>query len=439
MSRVAFGIGICLICLLASALPATAITLEVLPATQTVDQGENFSVDVNISGLGEFSAPSLGAFDVGLGFDPTLLSFNAIEFGPYLGDEAAAEAIVGFDVLSDNLMAFEVSLLLPAELIDLQPGSFRLFTVTFGALAPGTSPLDLTVADLGDENGDLLTADVVNGNVEVEEGDDDLCQPDADTLCLRGRRFSVELEWMDFEGNAGSGRVVPLTSGESGLLWFFGPDNWEVLIKVLDGCSINDHLWVLGAAGTNVEYTLEVTDNVTGSVTTYFNPLGNTAGTITDTEAFASCSEGAASAFRQVRLDERTTGPEPLVFTSTVEPKGTCQSSSTDLCLQDGRFLVEVEWRDFLGFEGDARVVTVDSEQAGLFWFFSLTNWEMLVRVLDGCAINGRYWVFSGAATNVEYLLRVTDTESGLVKTYFNPLGVSGDAVVDTEGFGGCP
>ena len=35
--------------------------------------------------------------------------------------------------------------------------------------------------------------------------------------------------------------------------------------------------------------------------------------------------------------------------------------------------------------------------------------------------MNGRFWVFSGALTDVEYTLRITDTKTGAVQSYFNP------------------
>ncbi len=78
-------------------------------------------------------------------------------------------------------------------------------------------------------------------------------------------------------------------SADSGLYWFFDPGNWEMLIKVLDGCAINAHHWVFSAATTTVEYTLRITDTETGQVREYFNPLGQAAPAITDTSAFATC------------------------------------------------------------------------------------------------------------------------------------------------------
>ncbi len=107
--------------------------------------------------------------------------------------------------------------------------------------------------------------------------------------CKNGDRFLVEVDWRDFDGNVGKGRVLPQGSDETGLFWFFGPDNLEMLVKVLDGCGLNQQHWVLAAATTNVEYTLRVTDTLTREVREYFNPLGNTAPALTDTSAF-SCA-----------------------------------------------------------------------------------------------------------------------------------------------------
>ncbi len=77
---------------------------------------------------------------------------------------------------------------------------------------------------------------------------------------------------------------------------------------------------------------------------------------------------------------------------------------------------------------------------SGLFWFFTPGNdWEMLIKVLDGCAINGHHWVFASATTTVEYTLRVTDTETGRIREYFNPLGRAAPAITDTSAFAGCP
>ena len=100
--------------------------------------------------------------------------------------------------------------------------------------------------------------------------------------------FCVEVEWRDHQGHTGRGTTVPYRSADSGLFWFFNPDNWEVQVKVLDGCAVNGHYWVFLAATTNVEFDLFVCpergDRETCRV--YHNPLGQRADTVTDTAAF---------------------------------------------------------------------------------------------------------------------------------------------------------
>ena len=111
-----------------------------------------------------------------------------------------------------------------------------------------------------------------------------------DRAALREDRFTVEVEWKDQAGNVGIGKPVPDPASDSTLFTFFGEDNWELLIKVLDGCNLNDRFWVFGSAATNVEYTITVTDTQTGAIWTYFNPLGRASKAINDTDAFATCS-----------------------------------------------------------------------------------------------------------------------------------------------------
>ena len=63
----------------------------------------------------------------------------------------------------------------------------------------------------------------------------------------------------------------------------------------------------------------------------------------------------------------------------------------------------------------------------------------MLIKVLDGCAVNGHYWVFAAAAIDVEYSLRVTDLDTGEIRRYFSPLGNASPAITDSLAFDTCP
>ena len=46
-----------------------------------------------------------------------------------------------------------------------------------------------------------------------------------------------------------------------------------------------------------------------------------------------------------------------------------------------------------------------------------------MIKVLDGTSVNGHFWVFYGALSNVQYTITVTDTRTGAIKVYTNPFG----------------
>ncbi len=45
------------------------------------------------------------------------------------------------------------------------------------------------------------------------------------------------------------------------------------------------------------------------------------------------------------------------------------------------------------------------------------------MKALDGRVVNGQFWFFYGALSDVEYTIRVTDTVSGRVHNYNNAGG----------------
>lgn len=109
-------------------------------------------------------------------------------------------------------------------------------------------------------------------------------------MCLTGHRFRVEATWRDFEGHSGVGQAVRLTS-DSGYFWFFASSNIELVVKVLDACTLpgaND-FWIFAGGLTNVEVVLTVTDTLTGEVKEYSNDLGTPFQPIQDTAAFYTC------------------------------------------------------------------------------------------------------------------------------------------------------
>jgi hypothetical protein len=219
-------------------------------------------------------------------------------------------------------------------------------------------------------------------------------------LCLNGGRFQVAVSWHDVRtGESGTGNPVPLTD-DTGSFWLFGPDNLEMMVKVLDGSGVNGHFWVFYGALTDVEYDLTVTDAETGASQAYHNDAGHLVSR-GDTGAF----EATAAAF----LSDATEATPPL---------GRSFAAAAAPLLLNDRFNVEVSWRDpRSGQTGNGMAVPL-TRDTGAFWFFGDQNLEMMVKVLDGRALNGHFWVFFAALSDTAVTLRVTDRQTGAVRTY---------------------
>jgi len=142
---------------------------------------------------------------------------------------------------------------------------------------------------------------------------------------------------------------------------------------------------------------------------------------------------------------QNAAGNSPYSNEAGAAPNATplpCLASATALCVNNNRFQIEVDWRTPPPNEtsGQGQAVPIASApDSGLFYFFSANNLEMLIKVLNACGLNSRYWVFFAATTNVEFGVTVTDTQNGKVKSYFNPLNRPAPPVQDTDAFATCP
>jgi len=113
-----------------------------------------------------------------------------------------------------------------------------------------------------------------------------VCTPTNTTICLNNNRFSVSVQFVD--GGVTKDATAIKYTDASGLFWFFGPDNIEILVKVLNGCFIQTY-WVFSAATTDREFHMTVVDTNNGQVKRYDNIAGKPAPAVTDTSAFRTC------------------------------------------------------------------------------------------------------------------------------------------------------
>ena len=264
------------------------------------------------------------------------------------------------------------------------------------------------------------------------------CREGSAYLCLRHERFEVRAHWSkpDAPDEHGSGAAMPVDiSDESGLFWFFEPENIELVVKVLDGRTINGNYWVFFGALSDVEYWITVRDAETGERRTYHNPPREVCGqkdlvAFSDARTATVPASGAGPVAGRPGLDLLRMNAAALDLNGldlASHSGGHCGGSEERLCVLDDRFSVEVEFVDpnaGTDAEQAAQVIpSLTTGKTGFFWFFSSSNIELAVKVLDGRALNGKFWFLYGGLSDVEYTITVTDTVTGSVRTYRNEAG----------------
>ncbi len=257
------------------------------------------------------------------------------------------------------------------------------------------------------------------------------CAADPSVLCLGDDRFSVQVDWLSPAGQQGVGMPVQLTS-DTGYFWFFNESNVEMVIKVLDACSFNDRFWVYAGGLTDVEVSMTVSDLLTGEVASYSNPQGTPFRPIQDTDALATCF-----AESPVTGGEGPIGQRAEIQPAEIQPAEMGSGSILSLGV-GGRFEVMVDWSTPGGQQGVGMPVQLTSD-TGYFWFFNESNVEVVIKVLDACSFNSRFWVYAGGLTDVDVSMTVTDTQTGVFNTYRNPQGTPFQPIQSTDAFDTCP
>ena len=223
-----------------------------------------------------------------------------------------------------------------------------------------------------------------------------------------------------------------LESTASGLLYFFDRDNVEVLVKVLDGCAINGHRWVFIAPVTTLAFHLEIVERSTGIVFTHRNPRSVTAATVSDTTAFACDPAAAAATVAGLTVGAAGGSDAGRVLLEASETP-VCEPDGPGIELESGHRI------DMCFATPDGGVLAANDwglapRSAALLHFFDRENAEVLVKVLDGCAVNGHHWVFAAPATDLAFHLVVTAPD-GQRWTHRNSAGQTAEPRSDTAAF----
>jgi len=213
-------------------------------------------------------------------------SFANVDFSEW-GDVSLSDAAGALGPVGDYETGRVTRLRL---LFDLDAGTYDVFLdgqVVVAGRAHGVTGTGIGAVLVGtihdpDLAGTFLVDDLRVATVETG------CLTSATALCLSGERFLVTADYRTGDGTSGAAQAVALTA-DSGYFWFFGQDNLEVVVKVLDGCAVNQRYWVFAAGMTNVEVSLRVEDTATGQLFAHSTSLGEPFAPLQATAAFATC------------------------------------------------------------------------------------------------------------------------------------------------------
>ena len=214
-----------------------------------------------------------------------------------------------------------------------------------------------------------------------------------------------------------------------------------MVLKFVDGRSLNQRFWVFAGGLTDVQVVTTVVDTVARlaqdvSRTRWESPFPAHPG-----HRSLRGRQRPPKRIQALRRPRGRDGIAPDSRHSTLElgPRSSageaaCTPDATTLCLNGGRFKIQAQWSTPQGQSGAGQAVSLTGD-TGNFWFFSANNLEMVLKAVNGCAFNQKYWVFAGGLTNVNVVTTVTDTQTGAVKTYTNPQGTPFQPLQDTSAF----
>ncbi len=114
-----------------------------------------------------------------------------------------------------------------------------------------------------------------------------------------------------------------------------------------------------------------------------------------------------------------------------------CVERSDQVCLMNGRFGVRITYDDGSG-PRSATAIRYTPDTA-LFWFYSSNNIEILLKMVNACSYNSRFWVYSGGTTDDGVTIYVSDSLTGMTRTYQNVRGQKYLTITDSSAFATCP
>lgn len=113
------------------------------------------------------------------------------------------------------------------------------------------------------------------------------------------------------------------------------------------------------------------------------------------------------------------------------------RSGDPSVYLQGGRYRVSATYDS--GSESGRALGKNLTDESATFTFFGDENVELVLKVIDACTFNDRFWVFASGLTDVEVEILVEDLETRESRTYLSDGGAAFEPILDTGAFATCP
>jgi hypothetical protein len=163
----------------------------------------------------------------------------------------------------------------------LEPGPANSNAVTVSGLQAGTTyTFRVKARNAAGDSGYSNEASVTTSG-----GGPSTCSPNSTTVCLNGNRFRVSIVYRNqfanppTTGNFVAARLNPAaTNPDTALFGFGAATDVEVVVRLVDARPFAPRFDVYYGGLTDVEYTVTVTDTVTGASKTYKNNPGQVGG-----------------------------------------------------------------------------------------------------------------------------------------------------------------
>ena len=164
-----------------------------------------------------------------------------------------------------------------------------------------------------------------------------------------------------------------------------------------------------------------------GTWTTAGDPLEGSGATSTFTDLAVYQGQPYLTVF-----DNNNTELKVVRLDANGGTSSTCSATATAVCLVNNRFKVSIT------FNGQVMQAKQYTPNTGLFYVSDPSNIEILLKMLDACSFNAKYWVYAGGTTDQNIAITVLDTNTGLTKTYNPPANKPFQTITDSSAFA-CP